>query len=590
MKHILFLILFFSFPYSTVAKDHISPICERLSDCITEMQTVNIEEVHLTTQGKSNDEGTTENKVITDPIKTLDKMYQQCWNFANDDLKKCEESYRNSNQEKETCIAEKNLVQRCKDVKEEMSTRIDIAKQELTDESDKKQELARDAREEVDRNQRELKRECRYAHDSVKRERDRIEGKVQKLEDDIQQVDTDILAAYAAITTSEDEQRAKILKAKEDFRKERNRSESNIRNSKLDNKEDRRVALDSLRKAEQASLDYMNNVNRIQLSINNACSKRFQFYIDASKDCYDKALKIAKAEKEQMFKNIQSGYQVADLSNVFNFNSKNVNTMFQKRILQEHKFCYRERVGENLPSRGQKSRVQVSCDIATLKKRNSACEKAQNNSAFCPQTPEAEGQENALLIGLTQFDQELTKAKQILKQSKEKIEQIKKQFNDENQVFKKELEASEKRLEDLHETYAQKIQMAENKLTQVRSNNENKILSLEKTKVRLQARDPAKHFEESIWTAKSSCCSGPMHSGYSNAGYLNDDDKDKSNMQQYAGQQQINAGMFGGSPECQQLNSYLNNKSRWQYSTVRSTSGQTRTSVALPTLRTSGVR
>ena len=594
MKHILFLILFFSL-FSASAFDctddkadiadvtdddamvraNITTVVSNMATCKDEMERIAINAIEEIVE-----ENEDEYQSVLQRIRALRRNCQeQAGRLASLSSYKDEDSGTTSYD-----ISYREEANACEEAYKNAESKLDGRKKEVKDEFERQTELANEQMDKTEEIQRQMQENCQNSHNSFKRERDSIERAVQRLEDRIDRNVSEIESAYAAVTVIEDRSKDKIEKAKADFNEVLNEGESKIIKATLDKKQLRTDALKHIDGIRAKNMNYINNISETQAEIQQACSIRFNHYINASKTCEDQARDEIIAERDSIFERIQSGYQVAALSNLFNLDSKSLQKMFQRRLIRKHKKCYREKVGENLPSKGQRSSVLVPCDLAALKRRNATCENAQNNKASCPQTAEARDIESDLLKTLSRLDGELTKEKQILEQSEKDLPQVNEQFKDRDQALQKGLESMEESLKTLRSEHVQKIESAENELTKARSDNENKILRLERERIRLLAQDPAKHMEETIWTAKSHCCqrqpSMPKN-------IVQADDKDfKAQAQDLVNNPGSGLqGMLGGGyQQCQGLNAYLNNPERWKRSVVDPRT-QTQTSVTLSPVR-----
>ena len=354
---------------------------------------------------------------------------------------------------------------------------------------------------------RDLKNRCTQNHNNVKQQRRNIESETQQLQAEIDRVDDQILQAQSNMTIAEDNFKQRQLNKEQQYRRTKEAQETKIRNLKLKDKQLERDIMDNLSKMEEARIKMVTSIKDLEIEKQNACSNRFEKYINASKACYDKSVEQTLAERKEFNTKIQSGnFQVASLSKLINFNENSIQKKFKNRLTQLHQQCYKQTVGENLPSSGKGLRVQVSCDLATLEKRKKMCEQSQNKGSLCPQGLVAIEAENAVLEKMRSIEKVIASSKRALKMSEQTIALKSESMRDQSAEIKEQLIAALKELPILDEKFNKEIQFEKNKVAHARKSNENKLLSLEKEKVRLLAMDPARHFKESIEEAQYSCC------------------------------------------------------------------------------------
>ena len=396
----------------------------------------------------------------------------------------------------------------------------------------------------------ELQKSCVQSHENVRKERNDIENAVQSLQSKMDSVDDQILQARSAITASEDNFRQGILNKQEQFRKEKENQESKIRNLKLQDRNLERDAIKTLSDREEARIQLLTHIKNTEMDIQKVCSDRFQKYIDASTKCYNEAIKTTKAERDEFNQKIQSGkYQVVGLSELLDL--KNIKQKFQYRLQELHQQCYKNTVGENLPSKNEGLKVQVTCSLEALEKRRKSCEKIQNKSSACPQGLFASQVELETLNKLKSLDDLLKSSKRSLKLREQNIALENETMKDQAAEVKELIRVAEERLLSLEVKFEKEIQFEKNKLAHAKSSNQNNILRLEKERTRLFSQDPAKHFQESIWASQSLCCNPitPFEEG-------------KENNQRQVAQ-------LPTFRECGLLNTYMNDSSRWQFAIVQ---------------------
>ena len=354
---------------------------------------------------------------------------------------------------------------------------------------------------------REAQNRCTQNHNNVKQQRSNIESETEQIRAEIDRVDDQIVQAQSDITIAEDNFKQRQLNKEQQYRRTKEAQETKIRNLKLKDRQLERDIIDNLSKMEEARIKMVTSIKDLEIEKQNACSNRFEKYINASKACYDKSVEQTLAERKEFNTKIQSGnFQVASLSKLINFNENSIQKKFKNRLTQLHQQCYKQTVGENLPSSGKGLRVQVSCDLATLEKRKKMCEQSQNKGSLCPQGLVAMEAENAVLKKMRSIEKVITSSKRALKMSEQTIALKSESMRDQSAEIKEQIIAALKELPILDEKFNKEIQFEKNKVAHARKSSQNKLLSLEKEKVRLLAMDPARHFKESIEEAQLSCC------------------------------------------------------------------------------------
>ncbi len=513
---------------------------------LTEMRNLKIEAMEAEEDDREEDRE-------ENPLDKVRELLDECIDFETQ-MNDCRVDIANQGEGEPISV---DLSKQCQNTYDEIKDELETREERLIKEEERKTEQDQAEREAIEKKQQLLQERCNDAYNEAKRERDQIEKNVQRLQQELDKVEDAILKANSAIATSEDRFRQSLLNKKQQYRKETDRKETEIRERKFEKKEKERQAIKDIRKLEQIKIELVHALGQAGEVIRNICSDRFQKYVDTSRDCHNLALQNTKKERDNFFTKIESGeYQAASLSTLFSFDRKNTIKRWRNRIQELHQECYINRVGENLPTKGQKLKVQVSCDVATLEKRKEDCEKIQDNSLLCPQSPMAIGIELETLNKLKSQKKLLETTNRRLKDAEENLTLGNEEIIAQKSEIEKRIKQAERQFEKLKEKRDEEIQFENNKLTKARHDNRNKILNLEKKKIRLLSQDPTRHFEETIWTAKSACCT-----------QLPTTTTASSEHQEF---QTVLAGLqqFSQS-ECQYLKAYLNEASRWQFISVQ---------------------
>ena len=431
---------------------------------------------------------------VVEDVREYDRRDRDCQDLKAE--KKAERDRQRDRQEEEE--------RRQRDAQEDAEqAQIDLAKEEM-----EKAEKARDqALEEQQEIIKSAKNECTSSYDQVIRERQNIESQVQSVQQQLDKIEDAITKHYSSISEGEDKVRESILQLTREERREMDSFKQGKIKAEQAEQAGERTLAEAIEEIEDALFESASALEEMADFKEQACSSRSMEYLRISVECYNEKLTQVTAEREELFKRIRTGrYEAANLNDLFQINSQNIDQTFQSRLNALHAHCFSERTGENLPHPGQSLTVQIPCDLTAFENRAEVCRKNNNNRQVCPVKPDVQAIEQKTLAQLKKVEKDRVKMEKIRKKATDKIKKLREEHEDSKVWMARGLADLEEKLKLAKKDFDERHKRAENELTRVRERAENSILQLERDKIRLLASDPARHFEEQMIVARASCC------------------------------------------------------------------------------------
>jgi len=387
---------------------------------------------------------------------------------------------------------------------EEESQQLEFARGQ----AEKAEEEKQRALEEQQKMLEQARNECKSSYDNVTSQRQRIESQVRGIQKQLDKIEDAITKHYASISEGEDKVRDEVLRLRLEERTVMNDFKRKKIEAEKAEQEGDRALQSAIEGIENDLYDSVSTLEDIARAKEQVCSDRSMEYLKISVECYNEKLTQVTAEREELFKRIRSGrYEVANVSNLFQMDSQNIDQTFKRRLEALHTHCFSEKTGESLPHPGHSLTVQIPCDLEAFEKRVKHCRENNNDRRVCPATPVVQAVEQKALAQLRQIDRDTKKIERARAQALKNVQKLKEQHKENEDWRAKALADLEEELRLAKQDFKERYERTENELLRVRERAENSILQLERDKIRLLASDPARHFEEHLIVARVSCCS-----------------------------------------------------------------------------------
>ena len=408
------------------------------------------------------------------------------------------------NRRKENCERAEGRFQEEREKREKYCENLEKGIKEAEEARVEAEEQARKEQEEKIRTQDQ---ECDASYQRTLSERRGIEQEVNRKQADLDKIEDQITAAHTRLSEAEDQVKEEILRLRENYRRSIDQAQSQIRETQSQNLNQRQAFEKTIEQIEVQIFQEVKKLEQYQITLSQICSKRSNSYLEISSNCHNEALKQVSAEREDLFKRIRNdSYEPGSMSQLFQSDAEGLEQTFRQRLVALRHICYRSQTGGRLSESGEPLTNYPSCNLESLTKRKGACDKIKNKNSQCPRTPQVIRVEGEALQALQSLKQQEELSEKSMESLNRSIDRAKENEDFRKTQYEEILTQLDEQMTKSREDFEKRSKFLENRLQKVREESENEIFSLDRKRMRILTSDPARHFQETLYLTRMSCC------------------------------------------------------------------------------------